>query len=181
MYRDNSLIPREAIRMATLGALVERERSYNDVSSEVRNFISRIVGPSLDLLGTSIELLKVEGLIEEGQQSDTLDEETLRLSDSGMKELKEYLRSNVRSGGSDLNKLVVALKLRFIDVLDPEHKLDELLGLKTMYESEKARLSDLQTQSQWLTGLLKESLKLELSIAQDRINWCSDRIESMRK
>ena len=166
--------------MATLGALVEQERSYNDVSSEVRNFISRIVGPSLDLLGTSIELLKVEGLIEEGLKNGDPNQEILRLSESGMKELKDYLRSNLRLGGSDLNKLVVALKLRFIDVLDTEHKLEELLGLRTMYESELARLSDLQTQSQWLTGLLSASLKLELDIAEERINWCSEQIESIR-
>ncbi len=64
MYRDNSLIPKEAIRMAALGALVKRDRSYGDVAGEVRKFAARIVGPSLDLLGTSIELLKLEGLIQ---------------------------------------------------------------------------------------------------------------------
>ena len=64
MYRDNSLIPRETIKMAALGALIGRNRSYDDVASEVRSFISRIVGPSLELMGTSIELLKLEGLIE---------------------------------------------------------------------------------------------------------------------
>ena len=118
MYRDNSLIPRETIKMAALGALIERERSYDDIANEVRSFISRIVGPSLELMGTSIELLKVEGLIETVNDNDKDDASLLRLSPAGLQELKEYLRSNLKSGGSELNKLVIALKLRFIDILN---------------------------------------------------------------
>ena len=66
MYRDNSLIPKEAIRLAALGTLARGPMSYADLSREVRQFAARIVGPSLDLLGTSIELLKFEGLIAPG-------------------------------------------------------------------------------------------------------------------
>ncbi|MEC9167428.1 MAG: hypothetical protein VX596_10055, partial [Pseudomonadota bacterium] len=66
MYRDNSLIPKEAIRMAALGALWRAPMAYGDLAREVRQFAARIVGPSLDLLGTSIELLKFEGLIADG-------------------------------------------------------------------------------------------------------------------
>ncbi|MCG8548344.1 MAG: hypothetical protein MJE12_29445, partial [Alphaproteobacteria bacterium] len=51
MYRDNTLIPTEAVRLAALGSLMEGERRYADLASEVRNFVGRIAGPSLDLLG----------------------------------------------------------------------------------------------------------------------------------
>ena len=64
MFRDNSLIPAEAIRLAALGLLAEAERRYGDLAGEIRHFTSRIVGPSLDLMGTSVELLRYEGLIE---------------------------------------------------------------------------------------------------------------------
>src|SRR3546814_5579489 len=63
MYRDNSLVPKEAIRLAALGLLAERDRPYGDLAREVREFAARIVGPSLELLGNSIELLRFEGLI----------------------------------------------------------------------------------------------------------------------
>ncbi len=62
MYRDNSLIPSETVRLAALGLLAEGPRSYADLASAVRHLSARIVGPSLDLLGPSIELLKVEAL-----------------------------------------------------------------------------------------------------------------------
>ena len=70
MYADNSLTPREAIRLCALGILAQetssREKSlhYDDLVFSVRHFVSRITGPSLDLMGESIELLRYEGLVE---------------------------------------------------------------------------------------------------------------------
>ncbi len=64
MYKDNSLIPSEAVRLAALGLLAMRPRAYADLARDIRHFTARIVGPSLDLLGPSLELLKIEGLIE---------------------------------------------------------------------------------------------------------------------
>ena len=63
MYQDNTLLPREVIRMAALGTLAGRAVSYAELANEVRHFVSRIAGPSLDLMGTSIELLRYEGLV----------------------------------------------------------------------------------------------------------------------
>ena len=176
LYRDNSLIPRETIKMAALGALIERARSYDDIANEVRSFISRIVGPSLELMGTSIELLKLEGLIETVNDNDEDDASLLQLSPSGLQELKEYLRSNLKSGGSELNKLVIALKLRFIDILDDDEKRDQLLAIRDMYHNEKRRLEDLKNQTTWLTGFLLESIELDLFVVNKKIEWCDQRI-----
>ena len=181
MYRDNSLIPKEAIRMAALGALINGSRSYIDISTEVRQFSARIVGPSLDLLGTSIELLKLEGLIEVVENPDGDAEELLRLTTSGFQELKEYLRSTIRSGSSDLNKLVVALKLRFIEVLEPPERLDQLAGLQTMYQAERNRLQDLRKHKEWSAGLLPGLLDLELAVTDQRLSWCGEQVEKIEK
>ena len=179
MYRDNSLIPKEAIRMAALGALINGSRSYIDISTEVRQFSARIVGPSLDLLGTSIELLKLEGLIEVVENPGGDGEELLRLTTSGFQELKEYLRSTIRSGSSDLNKLVVALKLRFIEVLEPSERLDQLVGLQTMYKAERNRLQDLRKHKEWSAGLLPRLLELELAVTDQRLSWCDEQVEKI--
>ena len=63
MFRDNSLIPTEAVRLAALGLLAEGQRRYGDLAAEIRHFTSCIAGPSLELLGTSLELLRYEGLV----------------------------------------------------------------------------------------------------------------------
>ena len=70
MYRDNTLLPSEAVRLLALGVLANSALSYSELATEVRHFTSRIVGPSLDLVGTPLEVLKVEGLIESLDRSD---------------------------------------------------------------------------------------------------------------
>ena len=64
MYRDNTLVPREAVRLLALGILRTREITYSELAAEVRHFTGHMVGPSLDLVAPPIELLKVEGLVE---------------------------------------------------------------------------------------------------------------------
>ena len=63
MYRDNTLIPSEAVRLLALGLLAGRPMSYAQLAREVRHFTGRIMGPSLDLVGAPLEVLKVEGLV----------------------------------------------------------------------------------------------------------------------
>src|SRR3546814_389625 len=63
MYRDNTLIPSEAVRLLALGLLATRSMSYAELAREVRHFTGRIMGPSLDLVGAPLEVLKVEGLV----------------------------------------------------------------------------------------------------------------------
>jgi len=172
MYRDNSLIPKEAVRMAALGALVVQDRAYADVASEVRQFAARIVGPSLDLLGTSIEVLKLEGLIGTVSAGDGVGDEVLCLTESGRSALKDYLRSTVRPGVSDLNKLVIALKLRFIEVLDAGERREQIENLRSMYEGERARLEDLATHEEWSGGMMPDWLDVERDTVERRIAWC---------
>jgi hypothetical protein len=83
MFRDKTLIPAEAIRLAALGMLAEGPRAYGALAGDVRHFASRIMGPSLDLLGPSLELLRHEGLAVaegSGERSAT----TLRITSAGL-------------------------------------------------------------------------------------------------
>ena len=64
MFSDNSLLPKETIRLAALGILSEGPLAYADLANAVRQFVGRIAGPSLELTGPSIEMLRYEGLVE---------------------------------------------------------------------------------------------------------------------
>src|SRR5262249_9725032 len=94
MYKDNSLIPTEAVRLAALGLLSEAERSYAALADEVRHFPGRIVGPSLALIGPPIEVLRVEGLVDASAGSGTA--MVLHITDLGRKELVRLLGANLR-------------------------------------------------------------------------------------
>ena len=172
MYRDNTLIPTEAIRLAALGTLMERDVRYSDLASEIRYFVGRIIGPSLDLLGTSLELLTYEGLIEvvggeEGEASTT--DGLLRITDQGRDLFADLMTSQVRAPVNDVSRLVVALKMRFLHLLDDDAHDEQSDMLVEMCETELARLEDLKGRYQ--SGDLSKWLTLEIDQIKSRLDW----------
>jgi hypothetical protein len=165
MYRDNSLIPSETVRLAALGILSESQRSYGDLASEVRHLGARLVGPSLDLLGPSIELLKVEDLA--AVTGDGL----LAITEKGRAELQRLLKAVLRGPIGEVNKLIIALKLMFLDALDREDRIMQVEMLAETFEQELARLSDLRKHLAGRPGLLPSWLDHDIEQVEQRISW----------
>lgn len=175
MLRDNSLIPIEAVRLCALGRLMQGELAYGELAGEVRHFTSRMVGPSLDLLGTSIELLRLEGLLESvnGKSNDD-PARLLRITDAGREAFRDLMRARVRMPGSDVGKLVLALKLRYLDLLTPEDRDEQIDLMEDVYRQERARLVDLRQRSsddKLSRGHLAEWLDLEIAQIDQRLAW----------
>jgi DNA-binding PadR family transcriptional regulator len=165
MYRDNSLIPSETVRLAALGLLSESPRGYGDLASEVRHLSARLVGPSLDLLGPSIELLKVEDL------ANADGEGLLAITDKGRAELKRLLKAGLRGPIGEVNKLIIALKLMFLHVLDPDDRIMQIEMLAETFEQELARLNDLHGRLADRPGLLVDWLDHDMAQVEQRIAW----------
>ena len=141
MFRDNSLIPTEAIRLAALGFLAEDKRRYGDLAAEIRHFTSRVAGPSLDLMGTSLELLRCEGLVAgEGGADHVL----LEITPSGRAALAALLQARLRGSQGDYNRLALLLKLRFLHLLTEPERQAQMAAIAASLESELARLRDLR-------------------------------------
>jgi DNA-binding PadR family transcriptional regulator len=173
MYLDNSLMPKEAVRLAALGALAGGAMPYGELAAEVRDFTSHIMGPSLDVMGTSLELLRYEGLIEtegargEGEAKDVI----LRITEAGLEEFRHLLLSAVRAPFNDLNKLVVALKMRFLHLLDAPARRDQADMLVEACECEHARLMSLRRKHADAGGHLIEWLDYDIGQVEDKLNW----------
>lgn len=167
MYRDNSLIPAEAVRLAALGELARAPRRYGELAVAVRHFAQRLVGPSLDLLGPSLELLKIEGLIRPQAGDDPL----LELTETGRAALSRLLSAPLKIQGNEINRLVVALKLRFLDMLPAEGRMDQLDFLADALIGEHARLADLRCATD-PNSPLAAWLDLEIEQIDARIAWC---------
>src|SRR5579872_6503825 len=172
MFRDNSLIPAEAIRLAALGFLAEAPRRYGDLAMEIRHFTSRVVGPSLDLMGTSVELLRYEGFIEavDGSAEHAL----LRLTENGTAALHALLLAQLRAPATDLNRLALLLKLRFLHHLSADEQRGQLALMAESLESERARLEELR-RHHTVPGLFRDWLDHDVTAAEARIAWLRER------
>ena len=168
MYRDNTLVPSEAVRLTALGILAESDKRYAELAAEVRHFTSRIAGPSLDLVAAPLELLKVEGLLKAVEDDGMEDNALLRITADGRQELTTLLVSNVRAPVNDINKLIIALKMRFLHLLSAEDQQVQFDIMIEMAEREIARLSDLRQHHSGDTGHLVGWLDHEIAAAEAR-------------
>jgi hypothetical protein len=165
MYRDRTLLPKEAVRLAVLGILAGKPLDYAQLAAELRHFTTRIVGPSLELTGSSIEMFRLEGLIafEGGQR--------LTLTDKGKSELAALLNSGVRAPFDGINRLVLALKMRFLHLLDAESQRDQAEMMIEAAETELARIEDLRKHHDGEAGHLGEFLAHDAAEARARLEW----------
>ncbi len=173
MYRDNSLIPSETVRLAALGLLAEGPRGYADLASAVRHLSARIVGPSLDLLGPSIELLKVEELAAADAAG------MLTITAKGQAELQRLLKAALRGPIGEVNKLIIALKLRFLDQLEGEERMLQIEMLAETFEQELARLEDLKGHLGPRSGYLGDWLAHDIAQVGERIAWFRGLLERL--
>lgn len=169
MYADNTLTPKEAARLCALGILATRQFvSYAELAADVRHFLDRVQGPSLDVLGSSLELLKYEGLVETAGGGATA---LLSLTDAGRQELTALLAAGLRAGATDLNKLIVALKFRFLHLLDASEQRVQVDVMLDTVETELARLTDLRAHHAGEPGHLIAWLDREISELSARADW----------
>jgi DNA-binding PadR family transcriptional regulator len=171
MYKDNSLIPSEAVRLAALGLLAKAERSYADLARDVRHFTARVAGPSLELLGPSLSLLKIEGLLEALDPTQDQDRQIVRLTPAGRAELLRLMTANLRGPMGEVNKLIVALKMYFLDLLDRQQRIEQLEMLVEVCDRELIRLGDLRDHLADSGGLLMDWLDSEIAEVEVRREW----------
>jgi DNA-binding PadR family transcriptional regulator len=176
MFADNTLTPKEAVRLCALGTIATRPMRYSELAGSVRHFTSRIMGPSLELMGTSIELLRYEGLVEAIGGTGMEDDAVLEITRAGRRELNSLLTARLRPG-SDLSKLVVALKIRFLDLLDLPERRRQVDLLIEGVESELSRLIDLRgahADVDWADSALVGWLDHDISLLESRQTWLEE-------
>src|SRR5690242_7179071 len=170
MFRDKSLMPAEAVRLIALGLLAEQPRRYGDLALAITHFTRHIVGTSLDLMGSSLEALRYEGLVEAIDGQGMTDNAVLRISDHGMQTLRALLQAQLRAPVNDLNRLALVLKLRFLHHLVDSERLTQLGLMADSLESERLRLQELQ-RADAAPGLFSDWLEHEIALAGARIDW----------
>lgn len=144
MFRDKSLTPTETVRLAALGLLADAPLHYGDLAAEIRYFTGHIAGPALELMGTSLELLRLEGLIAPVAGSGMADNALLRITPAGEGALHLLLRAQLRAPLGDYNRLALLLKLRFLHHLPAPEQQAQMAGIAESIENELTRLEELR-------------------------------------
>ena len=144
MQRDRVLIPVEGLRLAALGILASRgPTDYATLATMVRLFATSFGASPVDVMSSSIELLRFEGLIGIGDEGENAGSALVTLMPGGREELERLMLAPVRLSGAS-SRLMVALKMRFFRLLDAtgQERLAEVLG--DALRSERARLVNLR-------------------------------------
>ena len=174
MYADNTLTPKEAVRLCALGTLASKPMRYSALVNAIRHFVSHITGPSLEVMGTSLELLKYEGLVTAVDGIGMEDDAVLKITESGDAELRALLTANVRAQASEMNKLIVALKFRFLHLLDETDQRNQADILIEGQEIELARLDQLRQHHAEDGEYLLEWLDHDIQELESRLAWLRD-------
>lgn len=164
-----------AIRLAALGMLWEGPQRYGDLTATVRQYVTRTLGPTADIMGTPLELLRHQGLIErvaEGAGGD----ETLGLTERGRRDLRELMSAPLPGHDPALAGLLVALKLRFLDLLAPERRHELLALIDRHLAGEADRLRNLHAvhalaPAGEAAGRMARWLGHEAELVQARVRW----------
>ena len=169
MFNDRSLVPGEAVRLLALGALMEGEREYGALATEIRFFTQRIVGPSLDLLGSSLELLCIEGLADHSGSGGVGESSILRITPQGKTMFEALMGAQLRAPINDVGRLVLLLKLRFLALLPPAAREEQLELLHDIVTTERARAEELrqELEGQPLSGWIA----FDVALSDHRLDW----------
>lgn len=173
MFADSTLTPKEAVRLCALGTIATEPMRYSALAGSVRHFCGRVMGPSLDLMGLSIELLRYEGLVEARDGLGMEDDALLDITDAGRRELKTLLTAKLRPS-SDLSKLLIALKFRFLGLLDTHEQAGQIDMLLDLCDSELARLEDLRDASLSEGAALLRWLDHDITQIRERLEWLEE-------
>jgi len=169
MYQDKSLTPTEAVKLAALGAMMDRVMTYADLARDIRYFVARVVGPSLDLLGSSLEILRLEGLIENKLISDDPEKNELIITSDGKDMFYDLMSCSLRTPPDDASRLVLMLKLRYLHLIEEEEQLDQIDLLSEIAETELARFEDLKKSHG--DGYLGEALDIDIAQTKAKLLW----------
>ena len=101
----------------------------------------------------------------------------LRITGAGRDEFRTLITSPVRGQMTDLSRLVVALKLRFLAALATDERRAEIEQLLSASEQDLARLRDLAVQHGAAEDLLGDWLAQDIAQTERRIAWYRARID----
>ena len=169
MFAHQALTLKGAIRLCALGPLAIQPLTYRDLATALRRFVDRAIGPAPDTRALSVELMRCEGLVEtiagEG------DHAMLSLTAAGRELLRALLVAPLSPINSEVNRFVVALKIRFLHLLERDDQLQQVDLLIEAAHQDLARVQALRDDEVGFPGFSSSWFELEIAVSRSRFTW----------
>ncbi len=95
----------------------------------------------------------------------------LRMTEAGRAELARLMTSNLRAPVSDINKLIITLKMRFLHLIEPAERRLQAESMIEMCERQLARMTELRGHHVDAPGHLSAWLDHEIDQSRERLEW----------
>lgn len=172
MARDTALLPKQALRLCALGTLLQDgPRRYAELAAEIRDFTAYLIGPSPALAGTSLELLRYDGLVEAVDGSGMTHNAVLAITRTGKTAFVHLMSSPLGQTEPGLTRLFVTLKVRFLHLLDEPRRHEQVAALVALHQMEHDRLVELRQRHRWARGSLPGWLDHEVDQTERTVRW----------
>jgi hypothetical protein len=120
-------------------------------------------------MGTSLELLRHEGLVEALGGAGMADNALLGITASGRAALQSLLQAHLRAPLGDHNRLSLLVKLRFMHHLPREWQEQQRALIAETLEGELARLEDLRRSHDAAPGPFRDWLDQDIALLRQRL------------
>ena len=172
MVREIALSPKHALRLCALGTLLQDgPKRYALLAAEIRDFTTYLTGPSAAMAGSSLEVLRYDGLVRAVEGAGMTDNAVLEITGHGRDEFIALMSTPLGASEPGLRRLFITVKVRFLHLLDPPRRDGELATLAAFHQNELDRLRELRQRHRAGPGHLVAWLDCEIDHLGCVVRW----------
>ncbi len=128
--------PKGATQLAILGVLARAPALGTEIVSLVKHIVGRSWQPTSDVIAVTLSELRRRGLVEpDGEGERSWDTTRYAVTDQGRQILDSLLRQPVGLTAAGLDTAGIALKVCFMDLLEPPAQAEQIDAIVAAYEA----------------------------------------------
>lgn len=138
----SSTDPKAATRLAILGVVCRAPTLGTMIVTLVKHIVGRAWHPTSDVIAQNLEELRNRALVRAGGDGRRWDTTSYEITDEGRALLDSLLRRPIEATASGIDPGAVALKVCFLDLLEPAAQREQIEGILALYDVEIGRFRE---------------------------------------
>lgn len=137
-----STTPKDATQLAILGVVCRAPALGTEIVSLVKHIVGRAWQPTSDVIAVTLEGLLGHGLVRRADAGRDWDTTRYTITDEGRQVLHDLLRAPLPGSTAGLDGSAVALKVCFLDLLEPDEQSAQITEMLGRYDVEIAHFRE---------------------------------------